>query len=318
MKFPHKIIGLLAVTLVFASCGSSATASSGSMVSGESTNPSTTSYFSYDSNVSYAEYLVTFVTNCETALDPVTTSYIETMPTLDNGDLTLEGWFFDAEFTQYVNFPLFVDRAMTLYAHWITASEGFYYTPTLDGLGYIVEAYVGNAAHLALPSTYNSKPILEIGEYLFYNNGSLLSIVLPSQLKTIGLAAFKNAASLTAIVMPNTVTTIAADAFSGATALATVQFSSGLLSIGNNAFEWCSSLTAVDLPVNLTEINARAFADNQSLTSVTLRALTPPLRFASSFANASSGLRFYVPNSVLTTYRNHDNWSDYADVILSL
>jgi hypothetical protein len=56
------------------------------------------------------------------------------------------------EFTQYVNFPLFVDRAMTLYAHWITASEGFYYTPTLDSLGYIVEAYVGNATNLALPA----------------------------------------------------------------------------------------------------------------------------------------------------------------------
>ncbi len=318
MKSPHKIIGLLAVTLVIASCGSSATTSSGSMASGESTNTSTTSYFSYDSNVSYAEYVVTFVTNCETELDPVTTSYIETMPTLENGELTLEGWYFDAEFTQYVNFPLFVDRAMTLYAHWITASEGFYYTPTLDSLGYIVEAYVGNATNLALPATYNGKPVLEIGEYLFYNNGSLLSIVLPSQLRTIGLAAFRNAASLTSIVLPNTVTTIAADAFSGATALATVQFPSGLLTIGNNAFEWCPSLTTVDLPANLTEISARAFADNESLTSVTLRALTPPIRFASSFASTPSGLRYYVPNSVLTIYRNHENWSAYADVILSL
>jgi hypothetical protein len=312
MKPLVKIIGLVAASLTFASCGSSALSSS---VSSATSN---VSYFSYDSNVSYPEYLVTFVTNCDTPLDPITTSYIATMPILENGDLTLEGWFFDAEFTQYANFPLFVDRALTLHAHWITASDGFIYTPTLDGLGYMVEAYVGNATNLALPASYNGKPVLEIGEYLFYNNGSLLSIVLPSQLQTIGLAAFKNAASLTSIVLPNTVTTISADAFSGASALETIHFSSDLVSIGNNAFEWCSSLTAVDLPANLTEINSRAFADNALLTSVTLRATTPPLRFDSSFENAPSGLRYYVPNAVLTTYRTDNDWSAYADVILSL
>jgi hypothetical protein len=106
--------------------------------------------------------------------------------------------------------------------------------------------------------------------------------------------------------------------FPGATALATVQFPSDLLTIGNNAFEWCSSLTTVDLPANLTEISARAFADNESLTSVTLRALTPPIRFASSFASTPSGLRYMCRIACLTIYRNHENWSAYADVILSL
>jgi hypothetical protein len=312
MKPLTKIACLLSTTLIFASCGSSQ-ASSSALSEG-----STGSYFSYDPSVSYPQYLVTFITNCDTELDPIMTSYIETMPLLENGDLTLEGWFFDDVFTQYVNFPLFVDHAMTLYAHWITASEGFFYTPTLDGLGYIVESYVGNATSIALPATYNSKPVLEIGEYLFYNNGSLISIVLPSQLKTIGLAAFKNATSLTSIVLPSTVTTIGADAFSGAIALASVNFSASLQTIGNNAFEWCASLTAVDLPANLTDINTRAFADNDALTSVTLRALTPPLRFDSSFANTPSGLRYYVPSSVLSTYRQNAYWSAYADVILSI
>ena len=300
------------------SAASELTSSLSTSGSGTSTISTTTSTFSYDSASSYPEFTVTFVTNAASSLDPVVTSFIEAMPQLDNGDLTLEGWYFDDAFTQFVNFPLFVDHDMTLYAHWIAVSDGFVYNATLDGLGYIAEAYVGNATVVAMPSTFNGKPIVELGAYLFYNNGSITSIALPGQLKSIGLASFKNATQLTTISMPNSVTHIDTDAFSGASGLTQVNFSSSLVFIGNNAFDFCGNIASVDLPATLLEINSRSFASMYALTSVTLRGTTPPLRFANSFEGASSSLRYYVPSNALTAYTSSEYWTSYSSQIVAI
>ncbi|NCB02035.1 MAG: hypothetical protein EOM67_07690, partial [Spirochaetia bacterium] len=104
-------------------------------------------------------------------------------PTLQG--FTFSGWYKDTDFRFLYNFDDRVDEDMTLYAKWIEASAGFIFKPTLTGNGYYAEAYVGNATTLTMQSTYNGKPILELGPYLFYNNATLLSVNLPSQLKTI-------------------------------------------------------------------------------------------------------------------------------------
>jgi len=304
---------------LLSSCGSSALgSSSSSQVDGSVATSQTTSYFSYDSNTSYQTYTVTFVTNADTQLDPIITSIIETMPTLENGSLTLEGWYFDATFTQPVNFPLFVDRDMTLYAKWIDATPGFVFKPTLDGQGYYVEAYTGNATSIAIQSTYNGKPVVELGEYLFYNNGALLSIVLPAQLKTIGMAAFKHATQLTNIVIPNSVTNIKTDAFSGAVSLSSITMSTSIATIGNNAFENLPNLTTIDLPASLLELRARAFGDATSLTQVRIRATTPPLRFANSFENTPANLQYLVPSAAVSAYKSDQYWSDFSSQIFAL
>jgi hypothetical protein len=314
-----KLTLSIALLALLSSCGSSVSSSlSTSQSDGSSLTSQTTSYFSYDSNVSYQTYTVTFVTNADVQLDPVITSIIETMPTLENGSLTLEGWYFDAEITQPVNFPLFVDRDMTLYAKWIDATPGFVFKPTLDGQGYYVESYTGNATSIAIQSTYNGKPVLELGEYLFYNNGALLSIALPSQLRTIAMAAFKNATQLSNIVIPNSVIEIKADAFSGAVSLSSITMSTSIATIGNNAFENLPNLTTIDLPASLLELRARAFGDATNLTQVKIRATTPPLRFANSFENTPANLQYLVPAAVVSIYKNNEYWIDFSNQIFSL
>jgi len=301
-------------------CGSSLLPSLSDTTSsaGSTTSNIPSSYFSYDSNTSYQQYTVTFVTNATTTLDPIVTSIIETMPLVENDPLTLEGWFFDISLTEPVNFPLFVDRDMTLYAKWVEASPGFIFKPTLDGLGYIVEAYIGNAVSLAIQATYNGKPVHELGEYLFYNNGALLSVVLPNQLRVIGMAAFKGATQLATITIPNTVTDIKTDAFSGAIALSNISLSTSLINIGNNAFENLPNLVTVDIPASISDIRSRAFADNPSLTTVVIRATTPPLRFPNSFENTPTNLIYRVPSSALNTYKTNEFWAAFAWQIASI
>ena len=112
-------------------------------------------------------------------------------------------------------------------------------------------------------------------------------------------------------------THIDGDAVSGSTNLASATFSTSLISIENNAFEK-TKLSTVILPASIEEINARAFADNSLLQTVTIHALTPPLRFPSSFENCPANLRHKVPSSVLNTYKQDSHWQAYSSLIISI
>jgi len=286
-----------------------------SLSSADLTSVSDTSVFSYDSGTSHVQYTVTFVTNATASLDPLVTSLIETMPMVENGTLTLEGWYFDSALTEKANFPLFVDHDMTLYAHWVEVSPGFIYKPSLDGLSYVVESYVGNGTNLTIAGTYNGKPVTEIGEYLFYNNEAITAVNLPPQLTRIGMAAFKNATSLTTIRFPDGVTDIGTDAFSGCSSLATITFSSSLVTIGNNAFDFCNALTSIDLPSTLTEIRSRSFGST-GLVTVILRGVTPPLRFANSFEDTPPNMTYRVPEAAVNIYKSHADWTAFSSQIV--
>lgn len=295
----------------------SSVTTSNPMTSEISSSHSATSSSSMASSISLPSYTVTFVTNATTTLNPVNTSVLEVPPVVSNDPYVLEGWYLDASFSQIVTFPYFVTAPVTLYAKWIEGSVGFNYRINASSTGYIVDAYGGNETSVAIPISYQGLPVVELGDYLFYENGSIVSVSLPSTLKIIGFAAFKNATSITAIVIPNSVTSIASDAFSGATNLTNVSFSSSLLSIGNNAFEG-TKLSNVLLPASLTEIQVRAFADIPSLQTVTLLAMTPPLRFDSSFENTHTNLQFKVPSQSLNSYLQSAYWAAYASRITAI
>lgn len=320
MKFNRKlIIGLLAL-MTLVSCDQSSWLSNSDSLSstGDSTSGSVPTTSSSSINTSYQSYTVTFVTNATASLEPVITYRIETMPIVSNGALTLEGWYLNSGLTDPVNFPFMVTENVTLYAKWIEANVGFVFKPTFDSQGYVVETYLGNATSIVIQSTYNGKPVLELGEYLFYNNGAIVAVTMPNGLKTIGMAAFKNASKLTSVTIPNTVTHIHTDAFSGASALTTINMSTAIIYIGNNAFENLTALTTIDLPSSIEELQSRAFGGCTSLVSVKIRALIPPLRFANSFENTPSNLRYLVPSSVVATYKAAGAWAPFSSQIVSL
>ena len=153
--------------------------------------------------------------------------------------------------------------------------DDFKYTAHCDenGNSYIqINQYIGNDTNIVIPDMIvineENIPVKVIGNNLFQNNKSILSITIPdsvttigdyafsgcsslktiiigknSQLAIIGSYAFYNCTSLTSITIPNSVATIGGNAFSGCSSLISIIIPDSVISIGSYAFRYCSNLT---------------------------------------------------------------------------
>ena len=153
--------------------------------------------------------------------------------------------------------------------------DDFKYTAHCDenGNSYIqINQYIGNDTNIVIPDMIvineENIPVKVIGNNLFQNNKSILSITIPdsvttigdyafsgcsslktvtigknSQLAIIGSYAFYNCTSLTSITIPNSVTTISGYAFSDCSSLTSIIIPDSVISIGSYAFRYCSNLT---------------------------------------------------------------------------
>ncbi|MFA5421878.1 MAG: leucine-rich repeat domain-containing protein [Bacilli bacterium] len=310
----NKLSKLLLLPLLFAlvACGNDD--DSGSDTSSGGSSPSSTD--TSGTEIPNDPHWVHFDTHCAAALEAVFTAKISTMPIVENGTLILEGWFLEATYANIVSFPYIVTADVTLHAKWTDGNVAdFTYSTNLSNTGYIVTSYGGNSTNVVIPSYYNSRPVLELGEYIFSENGSIASVTLPSMLTKIGMGAFKDAIQLSSIVIPSNVTLIDTDAFADCLALQTVAMPSKLEVVGNNAFEG-TAIAAITLNNHVAEINSRAFADCANLRDVYLDNLTPPIRGASSFENTNNLLRYKVYESALDAYKTSAYWSSYASQII--
>ena len=104
----------------------------------------------------------------------------------------------------------------------------------------------------------------------FYENETLLSIILPNSVKTIGESAFDDCSGLTSITIPNSVTSIGNYAFCDCSGLTSIEIPNSVTSIGNYAFRLCEGLTSIEIPSSVTSIGNDAFYGCGGLTSVTI------------------------------------------------
>ena len=124
----------------------------------------------------------------------------------------------------------------------------------------------GSMATVSIPAGVTS-----IGNYAFYNCGSMATVSIPAGVTSIGKYAFSNSA-LTAITIPAGLTTISDCAFLGCSKLETVNILDGLTSIGSNLFDGCSKLESITIPATVTTISGYAFRDCRALTAITIPA----------------------------------------------
>ena len=120
--------------------------------------------------------------------------------------------------------------------------------------GYKITSYKGNANTVIVPSMYNGKPIVVIGEEVFKDNKTLYNITLPNTVKLILDKAFYRCNYLKSINIPD-----------------------GLRLIGTAAFSECTSLRSISLPNSLMEIKDKAF-EYSSLADMTLIIDNPNLK----------------------------------------
>ncbi len=157
------------------------------------------------------------------------------------------------------------------------------YELSVDETYYIVKGVkTKNCTEAVIPSTYNEKPVEEIGAGTFGGCGSLTSITIPDSVMSIDGYAFNGCSSLTGVY----ITDIAAwcnikfeDDNSNPLYYAHILYLNNELvtdlvvpdnvkSIGRYAFYECSSLTSVTIPDGVTRIGFNAFYGCASLTGV--------------------------------------------------
>lgn len=151
----------------------------------------------------------------------------------------------------------------------------------MTSLGSIGEGAFRNTAltRLVLPGTVNSlgelafegctelvyvdlslTSLTSVSDGMFKGFTKLETVLLPTNLETVGKSAFKNTA-IKNIVIPASVVTIGERAFEDCSALVSVEFGAAVETIGAYAFVRASSLAVVSLPASVRQIGVGAFEE---------------------------------------------------------
>ena len=129
------------------------------------------------------------------------------------------------------------------------------------------------------------------------SDANIKSVVIPTQIITIGLAALFGYTALVSVSIPDSVTSIGNGVFAGCTGLTSVIIPNSVTSIGNGVFHGCTGLTSVTIPNSVTSIGMNAFANCTSLTSVTIPNLVTIIDDR-VFAGCTGLTSVTIPNSV--------------------
>ena len=119
--------------------------------------------------------------------------------------------------------------------------------------------------NIVLPDNLKS-----IGWKAFSRCRGLINIELPNTVTSISMYAFENCDNLKSINIPSSVNSIGKDVFNGCTSLLTIDFSEGVTSIGKETFKGCTSLTGVSLPDTVVSLGENAFYGCSNMATLKL------------------------------------------------
>ena len=154
-----------------------------------------------------------------------------------------------------------------------------------------------------------------IGNYAFSDCSGLTSLILPSNVTSIGYSAFYGCIRLTSLTLPSSVTSIGSSAFEGCRSLTSLILPSSVTSIGSSAFYGCSGLTSLTLPSSVTSIGKSAFEGCSGLTSIYVSWESPLSIDASTFKDANTGkCILYVPKGTYDDYWL-SNWGIFENIV---
>lgn len=136
-----------------------------------------------------------------------------------------------------------------------------------DGVFYIGDAFEGNDT---MVSIVIPRDIKEIQNRAFAGCTALTQVRFESGVGSVGYKSFENCTALRAVELPESVSSVGAYAFAGCTQLEQADFSRALHLTELNAsiFQNCERLSAVRLPESVTEIGAYAFSGCKSLAQL--------------------------------------------------
>ena len=106
---------------------------------------------------------------------------------------------------------------------------------------------------LAIPLTYDGKPVTSIGNMAFKNCSSLTSVIIGNNVTSIGRGAFEGCHSLTNVTIPDSVTRIGSVAFRDCRSLKSITFEGNApSSLGADVFKYLPIGATITVPVGAT------------------------------------------------------------------
>lgn len=137
--------------------------------------------------------------------------------------------------------------------------------------GYIVkDVLIPIVGDLSIPSTYNSLPVVEIGDECFSGNDLLTSATIGGNVVTIGQKAFEDCVGLTSISIPDSVTQIKTRAYDGCHNATSLSIGNNVTTIFGYAFAACFKIASINIPDSVTSIGTRAFENCQVANPITI------------------------------------------------
>ncbi len=128
--------------------------------------------------------------------------------------------------------------------------DGYICKMSWNGEGYAIEKYSGRIKSVVLPSEFNNKKVVEIGESAFNGCKEIITVKLPNNLKVISMRAFKKCIGIEEIIIPN-----------------------GVQEIGSYAFTHCKNLKRIYIPKSVEIMGSHVFSEDYSYDSAMLKNL---------------------------------------------
>ena len=180
---------------------------------------------------------------------------IETMPSAISDNRYIVGWFYDSSLTMPVSFPFVATSYTTIYPKWVNieyVTQGdFTYYVDVNG-GKVVTGYSGNARVVDLSEI---EGLVAIANGAFFNK-SMVEVIIPEGVVSIGYQAFGSCYSLRKVTFPSTLREIGGNAFCDINRLTDYELPEGLVSIGSYAFNYTGAGVVV-IPSTVTRIGER-------------------------------------------------------------
>ena len=140
----------------------------------------------------------------------------------------------------------------------LTTTDPSYFT--YDGS--TITGYTGTETDIVLPTEINGTKMIEMNR-TFYQNTSVVSVVVPEGYTSMSDSAFMGAASLKSVLLPETMETLGSSCFRICTSLETINIPKKITSIPRYTFRGCTNPDLViDIQsTSITSIESYAFRD---------------------------------------------------------
>ncbi len=172
---------------------------------------------------------------------------------------------------------------------------------SLDLSGASIAAYSGTeGTYSGTETTYAANVI---PDYSFCTTDltgktSMVSVILPTSITSIGFHAFAYCNGLTSIEIPEGVTSLSNKVFYNCTALETVELPNSLNDIGAHVFRLCTALKTITIPNSVTEFDTGLFCKCTKLASINIPDSLVKIK-GDVFQDCSSLTSIDLPNSVI-------------------